>query len=167
MEHREQAPAAGSTLAFTPVAGRLEGPAFSVFFKLLAVLIVTLALVWAWQMWAGGQIAWTLESSGWLGAALCLMCYTEWHILRGKTSLDHIALEQSWVWQKRVELRQLAYVKLFRVRGLDWLIAPRLYTRTFSNKLTVFYAACPAMLQEFARLEKELQALRTHKKTAH
>jgi hypothetical protein len=137
---------------------RLESPAFSTPFKLLAVLIVTLALAWAAHMWARGLIALTLESSGWLGAALCMMAYTEWHILRSKTSLDAIALQQTWVWQKRVELSQLAYAKLIRVRGLEWLIAPRLYTRTASNKITVFYASSAEMLQEFARLEKETRA---------
>ena len=107
-----------------------------------------------------GLLLLNLHSSGWLGAALCLMAYTEWHILRGKTTLDSSVLQQSWVWRKRTELQDLAYVKLIRVRGLEWLIAPRLYTKTFSGKLAVFYAAAPAMLIEFERLEKELTALR-------
>jgi len=127
---------------------------------MLAVTLVTLAMVWAWHMWSNGLIELTLQSSGWLGAALAMMTYTEWHILRGKTSLDSTLLEQTWIWHKRVPLQELAYAKLIRVRGLDWLIAPRLYTRTFSNKLSVFYAVSPAMLLEFSRLEKELQTLR-------
>lgn len=114
-------------------------------------------------MWANGILEFRLQSSGWLAAALGLMIYTVWHIVRGKTTLDETALQQSWVWNKRTELRELAYAKLIRVRGFDWLIAPRLYTKTFSGKLAVFYAAAPAMLVEFQRLEQELKALRTQR----
>lgn len=147
-------------LAFTPQGGEVESAAFSVPFKLLAVAMVTLALAWAWQMASKGLIEWTLQSAGWMGAALAMMAYTEWHILTGKTTLSSTHLKQTWVWNKQVALSDLAYAKLIRLPGLDWLIAPRLYTRTFSNKLAVFYAASPAMLAEFRRLEHTLQSLR-------
>ncbi len=138
----------------------MRGPAYSRPFKLLAVTIVTLAIIWGVQLWSSGQIALTLKSSGWMLAALALMVLTEWHILRGTTTLDSDALQQTWVWHKRVAISDLAYAKLVRVRGLDWLIAPRLYTRTFSNKLTVFYAASPQLLTELQRLAQELDAAR-------
>jgi hypothetical protein len=120
------------------------------------MLLVSLVLVWGWRMWAAGQIEASWRSSGWLLAALLMMTYTEWHIFRGKTSLDSRTLKQSWVWNKQVDLQDLAYAKLFRVRGLDWLIAPRLYTKTYSGKMSAFYAAGPAMLAEFQRLERAL-----------
>ena len=147
--------------AFTPKGGRVESSAFSASFKTLAIVLMTLAFGWAWQMWMNGHLQPTLQSSGWVTAALCMMAYTEWHIVRGKTILDSTCLQQSWVWSKRTELRDLAYAKLIRVRGLDWLIAPRLYTKTFSGKLAVFYAAAPEILVEFQRLEQELRAQRT------
>ena len=33
---------------------------------------------------------------------------------------------QRWIWDKHMALDDLAFGKLIRVRGLDWLIAPRL-----------------------------------------
>ena len=146
--------------SFTPLGGRAESSAFSVPFKVLAAALIIPAVAWGWQMWSSGTIALTLASSGWLFAALCLMLYTGWYIFNGKTTLDNITLEQTWVWHKRAELRQLAYVKLIRMRGLEWLIAPRLYTKTYSGKLAIFYASSPAMLVEFQRMEAELKALR-------
>ena len=143
---------------FTPQQPQLECPSFSASFKLLAVAIVTLAALWSWQMWSQGVLQATLQSSGWLAAALAMMFFTEWHILRGKTRLTAEALEQSWVWRKRVLLPELAYARLIRVPGMDWLIAPRLYTKTFSNKLSVFYVTGPAMLAEMRRLEQHVQA---------
>jgi hypothetical protein len=145
---------------FKPRAERLECSAFSLAFKGVALAVVSAALVWAWKMWANGALELTLASSGWLGAALCMMLYTVWFIVRGTTVLDASAIRQSWVWEKRVALTELAYAKLIRVKGFEWLIAPRLYTKTFSNKLAVFYAADPAMLGEFERLATELQSRR-------
>ncbi len=127
------------------------------------MLLVSLVVVWGWRMWAAGQIEANLHSSGWLLATLAMMAYTEWHIFKGKTSLDSTTLQQSWMWHKRVELCELAYAKLFRIRGLDWLIAPRLYTKTFSGKLAAFYAAGPDMLAEFQRLELALNARLTQR----
>ena len=146
--------------SFTPANGRVESSAFSFPFKVLATALIAPAVIWGWQLWSSGTIAMTLASSGWLFAALCLMVYTGWYIYNGKTTLDNITLEQTWVWHKRAELRQLAYVKLIRIRGFDWLIAPRLYTKTYAGILAIFYAASPAMLAEFRRMEIELKALR-------
>ena len=145
---------------FTPTGGRVESSAFSVPFKVMAAALIAPAVAWGWHMWSTGTIAWTLASSGWFFAALCLMLYTGWYLFNGKTTLDNVALEQTWVWHKRAELRQLAYVKLIRMRGFDWLIAPRLYTKTYAGKLAIFYASSPAMLVEFQRMEAELKALR-------
>ncbi len=135
----------------------MASAAFSLPFKLLAVALIAMALAWATHMWSTGMLEWSLRSSGWFLAALGMMSYTVWHILNGKTTLDETALQQTWVWRKRVELHELAYAKLIRVRGLEWLIAPRLYTKTFSNKLAVFYAISPTMLQEFQRIELALK----------
>ena len=145
---------------FTPAGGRVESSAFSVPFKILATALIAPAVAWGLQLWSSGTIAWTLAASGWLFAALCLMLYTGWYIYNGKTTLDNTTLEQTWVWHKRAELRQLAYVKLIRMRGFEWLVAPRLYTKTYSGKLAIFYASSPAMLVEFERMEAELKALR-------
>lgn len=93
-------------------------------------------------------------------AALGLMAYTLWHILRSKTTLDRTALRQTWLWDKELPLRDLAYVRLIRIPGLDWLIAPRLYARTLLGKFAVFYAADPHLLNEFARLRGELKTFR-------
>jgi hypothetical protein len=76
------------------------------------------------------------------------------------TTLTGSTLEQTFVWNKKVELRELAYVKLIRVPGLDWLIAPRLYCRTLLGKFSVFYAADTQMIADFERMRDELSAFR-------
>jgi hypothetical protein len=142
---------------FVPRQEKLISPAFSWPFKTLAMALLSALSVWAYQLY-GSQL---LQSDHlWLWAAWAIMVYTVIHLVIGKTQLTAQTLEQTWIWHKKVELRDLAYVKLIRVPGLDTLIAPRLYARTLMGKFTVIYACSPEMIDEFKRLASELQSFR-------
>jgi hypothetical protein len=134
---------------------------FTPAFKALAVILVASGCIWVTVLWLKGALG-TGGSSGlaWFLTGLALMLYTCWHILTGRTQLNSEALQQSWVWNKKLELRELAYCKMIRVRGLDWLIAPRLYARTLTGKFSVFYVADPHLISEFERLAKEVAQFR-------
>ncbi len=134
-------------------------------FRLLATVIVAGLAAKLFSLVLRGKLLQTsgpAASSGlyWALAAIGLMAYTLWSILTSKTSLTDTHLLQTWMWNKKLELRELAYVKLIRVPGLDWLIAPRLYCRTLLGKFAVFYSADAIMLAEFERLRDELSAFR-------
>lgn len=146
--------------AFVPLQETTTCSAFTATFKVLALGIVTVVMVWGATLWGQGALGSGWRANIWLLAPLALMLYTEWHILRGRTTLSAQALEQTWVWSKRVALSELVYAKLIRVRGLEWLIAPRLYTRTHTNRLTVFYASSANMLGEMERLQDHLHRMR-------
>lgn len=148
---------------FVPRRPGASGPAFSVPFKVLATLIVFACAAAFVQLWLAGRQSGAATGGGWFIAGLLLMLYTWWHILRSTTRIDEQGLHQSWVWDKHMELRELAYGKLIRVRGLEWLIAPRLYVRTLMGKFAVFYAASPEMVAEFERLVSELKAFRSQR----
>ena len=156
----------GSTFVFQLPEGAVSAPAFSKTFKLIATSVVLMAWAWGWQLWYLDALTLTLQSSGWILAALSMMSYTLWHVLRGRTRLNSDAIEQSWVWAKRMELSQMAYAKLVRLRGLEWLVAPRLYTRSFNGKMAVFYTADPVLLAIFVRLEGELRVARESAKSS-
>lgn len=145
---------------FIPRTAGLSGPAFSMPFKVLATVIVLACAVAFIQTWLAGRSSGSAIGGSWFIGGLLLMLYTWWHILRSTTRLDEQGLHQSWMWDKHMELRELAYGKLIRVRGLDGLIAPRLYVRTLMGKFAVFYAASPEMITEFERLVSELKAFR-------
>jgi hypothetical protein len=138
-------------------AGPVQGPAYSLAFRLLAIGIVlacsagTAQLVWVGQL-SGNGVLWSLS-------ALAMMGWMTWHILRSRTTLSPESLHQTWVWDKHLALQELSYARIIRIPGLDWLIAPRLYARTLGGKFTVFYAASPALVAEFTRLQ---QAVRAH-----
>lgn len=151
---------------FTPNAGIKTSAAFSVSFKVIATVVVMACAAGFVQAWFAART--TAGTSGpvgggWFIAGLLLLVYTWWHILQSATRIDSKGLHQTWVWDKHMELSELAYAKLIRVRGLEWLIAPRLYVRTLMGKFAVFYAASPDMVTEFDRLSKELKTFRNQR----
>lgn len=153
IEHLGPAP-----FRFTPECETRVSAAFSWPFKILAVGLLAGLAFWAYQL--HGEKIFQADHL-WLWAAWGIMAYTVGHLLMGKTTLTAQSLEQTWIWDKKVELRDLAYVKLIRVPGLDWLIAPRLYARTLMGKFTVIYACSPAMIKELQKISTELKAFRS------
>jgi hypothetical protein len=147
---------------FTPSQGPvMRSRAYSLPLRLLATVLVFGAAAWLLQLWTGGQLDGDARRlGGWFAAALAMMLYTWWSMVRSVTTIDGEALRQTWIWSKRMELRELAYARVIRVRGLEWLIAPRIYARTLLGKFAVFYAADAAMVAEFERLARELAELR-------
>jgi hypothetical protein len=135
----------------------LISPAFSRSFKLLALVLVTAMASWMYQLWSTGKLSSNSAlspSNGliWLLCGLALMLYTLFAFYTSKTSISETHLKQTWIWDKEVALPELTYAKLIRVRGLDWLIAPRLYVRTMMGKFHVFYASDKPMIHAFEKL---------------
>ena len=145
-----------------PGGAPLQGAAFSPAFKFIATALVAGTTGWFVQLWLAGKVSGgTVSILSWFLAALAMMGYTWWCIVRSVTRIDSQALTQTWMWDKKMELRELAYGKLIRVRGLEWLVAPRLYLRTLTGKFSVFYAADPRLIAQFERLIVELKAFRS------
>lgn len=139
----------------------LTVPAFSTLFKLLALLILAASTSWMYQLWSTGRISNQVLSPSngfvWWLCGLGLMAITVVSIYRSKTTLTQTRLQQTWLWNKEVVLAELVYAKLIRVKGFDWLVAPRLYVRTMMGKFMVFYSASPEMITEFESLVQKIQ----------
>jgi hypothetical protein len=150
---------------FKPSCDVLEGPAFSRSFQGITLLTVLGSGYWLLSLWQqgkfGGDTGWNgLRSAGWFVMGWALLVWTAWHVLRSRVRIDAQGLHQTWIWDKHQNLDELAYAKLLRVRGLEWLMAPRLYTRTLAGKFTVFYVTRADMLENCSRLAKELETFR-------
>lgn len=147
---------------FTPSAGPIEGPAFSLPFKAATSLFVLsigfwLALVWEADRAKGGGSNSLLV---WFLAAFVMCVFFAYWILRSRTRIDSEAVHQTWFADKRMPISDLAMVGVLRFRGLEWLVAPRAHVRTLNGKFAVFHAADPKLLAEFERLSREVQAFR-------
>jgi hypothetical protein len=146
---------------FEPAGGAHEGAAFSLPFKAQGVALELLPAGWLASLWTQGKApGGAVSILAWFLAALAMMAWTAWAIVRSRTRITADAVEQTWVWHKQLPIRELASARLVRVRGLEWLVAPRLYLRTLTGKFSVFYAADATLLAECERLARELTAFR-------
>lgn len=149
---------------FRPANGEVTGAAFSPFFKGLTTLIVLGSALWLMKLWWAGKFGATgwegLRAAGWFILGWLLLAWTAWEVWHSQARLDAEGLHQSWIWKKHMAYDDLAYAKLIRVRGLEWLMAPRLYVRTLLGKFAVFYVTEPDVLAECERLCAELAAFR-------
>ncbi|MDH4416701.1 MAG: hypothetical protein QE485_05705 [Acidovorax sp.] len=146
---------------FAPTGGEVVGSAFSTTFRVFATVIVGGCTIWFAQLWSRGALGSGVSNgTGWFIAGLALMAWTWWSIMISRTRIHASGLHQRWVWDKAMAFDDLAYVRVIRVPGLSWLIAPRLYVRTLAGKFTVFYGATPGLIAEFERIGAELKAFR-------
>jgi hypothetical protein len=137
----------------------MEGRAYPAFIRILSIALVVACALWWWRLGfidagatsaaeTGGGLAKRIPTP-WMLAGLTLMAYTAAQLQVSRTRIDGEGLHQSWIWDKHMPWQDLGMVKLIRLRGLEWLIAPRLYTRSITGKLAVFYAASPELLAAF------------------
>lgn len=146
---------------FVPSTGTaVHGPAFTVSFKAVATAIVVGCTFAVGRLWFGAGVSHNSSVSLWFVAALAMLAMTWWSILRSTTRIKDNALFQRWMWDKHMDLSELAYARLIRIRGFDMIIAPRLYARTLAGRFAVFYGATPELLAEFERIAAEVRAFR-------
>ncbi len=138
---------------YTPPPSTLCGRAFGPVFRALAWGILLALLVWVWRL----DFDWRSSHGAWVAVAWAMLAYIAVHIQRSRIILDGQAVEQTWMWRRRMALRELAFMKVMRVRGLEFLIAPRIYARNLGGTFVFFYCHDRALLDEFERLAQALQ----------
>lgn len=125
---------------------KVTGSAYSLGFKALALCLVLGMTYWFGLLVWQAKLAFS-QSIGWFSmlAAWALLIITLIAILRSQTTISPNSIEQSWIWSKKIDFAHIALIKWIHIKGLSWLIAPRLYTRSVSGKVTTFYVAEPSM----------------------
>ncbi len=146
-------------------AAKEEGAAFSVAFKTLTCSVVVFCGYWLVSLWLQGKFGGNadlegLRTAGWFILGWCLLACTAWFVVISRIFIDAAGISQTWMWTKHFDFDDLAVAQLIRIRGLEWLIAPRLYVRTLAGKFSVFYVSDAAVLIEMERLSQELRAFR-------
>jgi len=146
-------------------AEKLEGPAFSIAFKTLTCSVVAFCGYWLFTLWLQGKFGGKadlegLRVAGWFILGWSLLVCTAWFVVISRIRLDSTGITQSWMWLKHFDFDDLAVAQLIRIRGLEWLVAPRLYVRNLAGKFSVFYVSDQAILVEMERLSQELKSFR-------
>lgn len=138
---------------YGPPAQPWTAAAFGPLFKVLAWGMVLALFAWFWRL----DFEWPSPQAQWFAVVWTMLVFMVWHIQRSRITLSGEAIEQSWMWRRRLALHELAYVKVMRIRGLEPLVAPRIYARSLSGTFVIFYCHDPALLDEFARLALALE----------
>jgi len=133
----------------------VSGPSFPVSVKIMASALMLALLVFGAMTGLGPTAAQVpaLAAGEWvfLVAVAAVIGTGYWGIMTGRTSCDGQAIEQTWLWHKKVQLTDITQVKLISVAGLHWLVVPRLVVRTGFG-LTTFHAGDAAVFSRFKLL---------------
>lgn len=142
---------------FSPKQAMLVGPAFGTGYRLIATGVMITLTVWGIRLLMD-PVSDPFDRNIVAGAMLAygLLLYMWWVMMRSKTTLTSSSLSQTWFWSKSTPLAQISYAKFMRIRGLEWLVAPRLYVRTGPGPFVSYFAASPALWDEFDAMAREL-----------
>jgi hypothetical protein len=130
---------------------QVSGFAFSALTKLLSVTLSAGLVYFSLDLLDFDQ-GYSWKAFGWAAVVLCLLVMGQAHILFSKTTIDQEYIFQTWAFRKRVKIASIAECKLVYIPFLSWLITPRLVVRVGIANFFVFYAADPAVLQQFLGL---------------
>lgn len=131
--------------------GTAAGAAFPLAVRLLATLLVGLMLYWGVR--SAAEVAradWSPAGVVLLATALVLVLWCLGWMWVSRTRVDAEAVEQSWIWRKRVRWADVAQARLVGVPGFEWIITPRLVVRPRGGGVLVFHAADRRVLAAFA-----------------
>ncbi len=135
----------------------VSGPAYGKGFKLFATFITvvlagyTLNVALRFPLLQFGLGVKALLA----GAGLMLAVSYYW-FLRATTTIDSSGIRQTWLYDKKVEWRDVRGAKLIGIPYLSWLFPPRMVVRT-GNAFVTFNGGSQDVLVEFARIALAFQ----------
>ena len=135
----------------------ITGPAYSIWFKILATLVCVGLGAYAVRI----GLSFPLMQYGFgvkillLGAAVMLVVSYYW-FLRSTVTVDARGITQTWMYNKRVEWDDVRSAKMIGIPYLSGLFPPRLIVRTGTAFVT-FNGGSRELLVEFARISLAFQ----------
>jgi hypothetical protein len=138
------------------VSGPAYGPGFKVFATILTIVLVGYS--------ASIAVRYPLLQFG-VGIKLLLafsafmLVISYYWFLRARTTIDADGIRQTWMYDKKVEWRDVRGAKMIGIPYLSWLFPPRMVIRT-GNSFTTFNGGSREVLIEFAKIALAFQMKR-------
>ncbi|KRB94067.1 hypothetical protein [Noviherbaspirillum sp. Root189] len=145
------------TLDFYKPQQALTGPAYSLWFKILATVVTILLATYGMNI----AIRFPLMQYGFgvkallAGAALMLIISYYW-FLRSTITINESGITQRWMYNRHVEWRDIRSAKMIGIPYLSAIFPPRLVVRT-GNSFTTFNGGSQSILVEFAKISLAYQ----------
>jgi len=141
---------------YQPDTPKVTGPSFGRAFRATATVLVFTLMAWGIRVLVQDGLTSTNPTLlSWVVAGCGLLLVMWWTMVRSVTTLTNEQLSQTGFWRKSIPLAEIGYAKFMRLKGLEWLIAPRLYVRTGHGPFKTYYAGHPDLWAAF-------EAMSTH-----
>ena len=138
----------------------VTGPAYGLGFKVFATILTTVLVVYSVSI----GLRYPLLQFG-VGIKLLLafsafmLAISYYWFLRARITIDADGIRQTWMYDKKVEWRDVRGAKMLGVPFLSWLFPPRMVIRT-GNSFTTFNGGSREVLIEFAKIALAFQMKR-------
>lgn len=130
----------------------IESAAFPPLVRALAVLIVAgLAAFALWSLPALRAAEWNFTALSTFALAAVLIGWVGWWMVFSRTRFCGDAVVQTWLWDKRVRVQDVATFKIVHWPWLQAIVAPRMLVRRRGGGITWVHAADPALLVAFGQ----------------
>lgn len=129
----------------------VSGASFSFLIKLLSsVLIVGIAFLAGQALPQFQEMTWA--GVGFVLAVTSVIVFFQMSIWFSTTHISETHIHQTWMFRKKVAIKDIAQCKLIYVPFFSWVITPRLVVRVGMANIFVFYASNPQVLEKFLAL---------------
>ena len=133
-----------------PSTAALESAAYPPLVRVMAVAIVlALASFAAWSAPALSDAQWSFASLSTYALAAVLIAWVGWWMVFSRTRYQDGELTQTWLWDKRVQAREVATFKIVHWPWLQGLVAPRMLVRRRNGSIAWMHSADPRLLVAF------------------
>ncbi len=135
----------------------VTGPAYSLWFKLLATVVTAVLGGYAInivQRFPLLQYGFGVKAL--LFAAAVMLVVSYYWFLRSTITIDEEGIKQRWMYNRQVEWRDIRSAKMIGIPYLSWIFPPRLVVRT-GTAFTTFNGGSQTVLIEFAKISLAYQ----------
>lgn len=147
-------------IEFYKPAHTVTGPAYGAWFKLLATAVTGgLALYGANIALRFPLLQYGFGVKALLLCSALMLAVSYYWFLRSTVTIDAGGITQTWLYNKRVEWRDVRGAKMIGIPYTGWLFPPRLVVRT-GNSFTTFNGGSREVLIEFAKISLAFQMKR-------
>jgi hypothetical protein len=135
----------------------ITGPAYNLWFKILATVVTIVLVVYAGSITARFPVLdYGFGIKALLAGAALMLAISYYWFLRSTVTVDDTGITQRWMYNRHVEWRDIRSAKMIGIPYLSAIFPPRLVVRS-GNSFTTFNGGSQALLVEFAKISLAYQ----------
>ena len=145
------------TLNFYKPAKTVSGPAYSLWFKIMATVFSVALVVYAIDIARRFPLLeYGISVKVLLIFAAVMLAVSYYWFLRSTITIDESGITQTWLYNRHVEWRDVRSAKMIGIPYAGWIFPPRLVVRT-GNSFSTFNGGNQDILIEFAHISLAFQ----------